>query len=518
MDASCGTVLCYIFFSSIAFVIFTSLFKSLITRSRNSRTPPSPPTLPIIGHLHLLGSVIPKSFQALALRHGPLIQLRLGASTCVVVSNAQVAKEVMKTQELNFCCRPQFGSSEYFLYKGSGLITAPYGRYWRFMKKLCVTNLLSSSQLGRFVHIREQEIKKLLKSLMVCSTLGRASDLSFDLTALTNNIMCRMAMSTTCLEKVNDAEEILGLVREFLHAAAKLSMGEVLGPLGKFDLFGHGKKLVNIVGKFDRLLERVLEEHEEKNSEARRGQTWDMMDILLQVSKDPNADVRLTRNDIKAFFLDIFLAGTDTSSAALQWAMAEMMNNPRVLRKVKAEIDAVVGSSRLVNESDVPNLPYLHAVVKEVLRLHPTAPLALRQSAEDCRINGYDVKGHTRTLINVYAVMRDPQAWLNPEEFIPERFLEGSDGINRVIAMDGDDFRYLPFGFGRRRCPGSSLALTVIHVTVASLIQCFEWKIKDGVSMEEGSSFSTGLAKPIVCYPVTCFNPFEPTFQETTTA
>ncbi|TKY62570.1 3,9-dihydroxypterocarpan 6A-monooxygenase [Spatholobus suberectus] len=513
MDAAGATVLCYIFISSIAFLIFTSVFKSLIIRSTNSssrlRPPPSPPALPIIGHLHLLGSVMPKSFQALGRLYGPLIQLRLGASTCVVVSNAQVAKQVMKTHDLNFCYRPQFGSSDYFLYKGSYFITAPYGPYWRFMKKLCVTQLLSSSQLGRFMHIREQEIKKLLKSLVVCSAEGRATDLSFELTALTNNILCRMAMSTSCLDKVNDAEEILGLVRELLHVGAKLSMGEVLGPLGKLDLFGYGKKLVKIVDKFDQVLERILEEHEERNTEASGGVTGDMMDILLQVYKDPNAEVRLTRNDIKAFFLDIFLAGTDTSSAALQWAMTEIMNNPGVLKKLRAEIDAVVGTSRLVSESDVPNLRYLQAAVKEVLRLHPTAPFALRQSAEDCSINGYDIKGQTRTLINVYAIMRDPEAWVNAEEFIPERFTDGAERMN-TITMDGGDFRYLPFGFGRRGCPGSSLALTVIQVTVASLIQCFEWKIKGGerVSMEEGPSFSAGLAKPLVCYPVTCFNPF----------
>jgi len=301
MDAASVTLLCYIFSSSLAFLVFTLLFKSLgILRTKNGsvRPPPTPPSLPIIGHLHLMGSVIPKSFQALARRYGPLIRLRLGASTCIVVSNAQVAKEVMKTHELNFCYRPQFGSSDNFLYKGSAFITVPYGPYWRFIKKLCVTQLLSPTQLGRFRHIREQEITKLLKSLVECSSEGRDTDLSRELTVLTNNILCRMAMSTTCLDNVNDAKDVLGLVREFLHLGAKLSMGEVLGPLGKFDLFGYGKKLVRIVGKFDRVLERILEEHEGNNSE--RG---DMMDILLRVYKDPNAEMRLTRNDIKAFFL-----------------------------------------------------------------------------------------------------------------------------------------------------------------------------------------------------------------------
>jgi len=185
------------------------------------------------------------------------------------------------------------------------------------------------------------------------------------------------------------------------------------------------------------------------------------------------------------------------------------MNNPKILKKLRAEINDVVGTNRLVKESDIPKMPYLQACVKEVLRLHPTAPFALRQSSEDCKINGYDIKAHTRTLVNVYAIMRDPQSWVNPEEYIPERFLLGGDH-EHVNKMDGDDFRYIPFGFGRRGCPGSSLALTVIHVTIAALIQCFEWKIKcgDKVDMEEGSSFSAGLAKPLVCYPVTCFNPF----------
>lgn len=154
------------------------------------------------------------------------------------------------------------------------------------------------------MHIREQEIEKLLKSLVVCSSEGRSTDLSLDLTSLTNNILCRMAMSTTCFEKGNDAEEIQRLVREFLHVGAKLSMGEVLGPLGKFDLFGYGKRLRKIVGEFDQILERIMEEHEEKkNTETCHG---DMMDILLQVSRNPNAEVRVTRNDIKAFFLVSF--------------------------------------------------------------------------------------------------------------------------------------------------------------------------------------------------------------------
>ncbi|CAL0302262.1 unnamed protein product [Lupinus luteus] len=505
------SVFFYIFSSSLILLLVTLLVKYVSIGTKNSSTklqpPPSPPSLLIIGHLHLLGSVIPKSFQTLASIYGPLIKLHLGASTCIVVSNFHVAKEVMKDHDLNFCDRPNFGSSEYFLYKGSYFTTAPYGPYWRFMKKLCMTQLLSSSLLGCFMHIREEEIHKLLKSLMVCSSEGKVTNLSLELTSLTNNILCRMAMSTTCLDKDNDAKEIHGLVKEFLEVGAKLSMGEVFGPLGKLDLFGYGKKLVKIVGKFDQILEGILEEHE-KEIEVSQRETRDMMDIMLQVYRDPNAEVKLTRNDMKAFFLDIFLAGTDTSSVASQWAMAEIINHPQVLKTLREEIDSVVGTCRIINESDIPNLPYLQAVIKEVLRLHPTAPIALRQSLQDCKINGYDIKGQTRTLINVYAIMRDPKAWNNAEEFIPERFIEGSDYYYRVEMNSNNDFRYIPFGFGRRGCPGDSLALRVIQGTIATLVQCFDWKVESGdkVNMEEGSSFSVGLAMPLVCYPTTRFN------------
>jgi hypothetical protein len=297
-SAAAFNVYLYIF-SFLALLIFNLIVKNKQPKNCSSkfRPPPSPKSLPIIGHLHLIGSIIPKSFQKISQQYGPLIQLNLGASTSIVVSNAQVAKEVMKTHDLNFCYRHQFGSSNDFLYKGSYFITAPYGPYWRFMKKLCVTKLLSSSQLGRFMHIREQELENLLKYLVMCSNENKSTDLCLDLTTYTNNILCRMTMGTTIFDK----DIIRCLVKEFMHVGAKLSMGEVFGPLGKLDLFGYGKKLRKIVGEFDKILESFLKEHEERiNNENCEG---DMMDILLEVYRNPNAEVRLTRNDIKAFFL-----------------------------------------------------------------------------------------------------------------------------------------------------------------------------------------------------------------------
>ncbi|XLU60421.1 hypothetical protein S245_019630 [Arachis hypogaea] len=518
MAATSASMVFYIF-SWLSLVVLTSLLKYLINKTRTNpriQTPPSPPSLPIIGHLHLIGSsVIPKSFQALAKLYGPLIQLRLGASTFILVSNAQVAKQVLKTNEINFINRPHIGStSEYNLYEGCDFVFAPYGPYWRFMKKLCMNELLSSSQLGRFMHVREQEIKKLLKSLMVCSSEGRECDLGFELTTLTNNILCRTAMSTTCVDKDknsnDDAVEIHGLVKEFLELGAKFSIGDVLGPLGKLDLFGYGKRLLKTLTRFDQIVERIMEEHEKKNDNE--GETWDMMDVLLQVYRDPNAQVRLTRNHIKAFFRDIFIAGTDTSALTIEWSLAELINHPQVMERARQEIKTVVGNNRIVEESDIVNLPYLQAIVKETLRIHPTGPMTVRESSEDCTIWGYEIPAKTQLFVNIWAIGRDPNYWENPLEFKPERFLVEEESGKRQLDVRGQHLHMIPFGSGRRGCPGTSLALQVVEANLGAMVQCFEWKVSGGsseiVDMEEKPGLTLSRACPMICVPLPRLSPF----------
>ncbi|XP_022769491.1 3,9-dihydroxypterocarpan 6A-monooxygenase-like [Durio zibethinus] len=513
---------------SLLFVLFicSYIVKTITKKLFSYRTgvrvqhPPSPPALPIIGHLHLLvGSSFSKTIHSLATRHGPVLQLYMGASTCILVSSADFAKEILKTQELNFVSRPEFAYSNYSIYFGSDFTFAPYGTHWRFLKKLCMTRLLSTSQLNQFIPIREQEIMKLLEYLISVSREEESCDLGTPLTTLMNNVICRTAMSTSLSDNNTDeAKKIKELVEEMQVAGEMLCVGDILGPLGKFDLLGYGRKLKKAIGKFDQLVENIMKKHEDQNEtgEIRSGQGKDLMDVLLETSNDPSAEVKLTRKDVKAFFLDLFFAGTNTSSVAMKWAIAELINHPQVYKKLRQEIQSVVGHSRLIKESDVQNLPYLQAVVKETLRLHPPTITTIRQSSEDCKINGFYLMAKSRVIINLYSIMRDPSNWNNPDEFIPERFMANSDDLNSnldFMEMKGQNFDYLPFGSGRRACPGASLALTMIHATVGALVQCFDWKVKDGelVDMREASGFgiSMEMANPLVCYPVTKFNPFK---------
>lgn len=208
---------------------------------------------------------------------------------------------------------------------------------------------------------------------------------------------------------------------------------------------------------------------------------------------------------------DIFAAGTDTSAITIEWALSELINNPDIMKKAKQEIDEVVGKSKLIEESDINNLPYLQSIVKETLRLHPTGPLILRESSENSIINGYNIPEKTQLFVNVWAIGRDPNHWVNPLEFKPDRFMIEEDEIEKsLLDVRGQHFHFLPFGSGRRGCPGTSLALLVVYTCLAGMIQCFDWKVQGGVDgnvdMEEGPGLTLPRAQPLVCVPVVRFS------------
>ncbi|OWM67194.1 hypothetical protein CDL15_Pgr000646 [Punica granatum] len=484
------------------------------------RSPPSPPALPILGHFHLLSSTLPKSLENLARRYGPLMRISIGSSHFLVASDAATAREILKTHDVEFASKFVFAPSHHNIYRDAEFVNAPYGTYWKFMKKLCMTRLFAGPQLERFSHIREEETSKLLGSLWRQSVGKEACDLSTELTALTNNMLCWMAMSKRCSRNPGQPKEIREIVSNMMACGAKLSFAEVHGPLKHIDLFGNGKRLRMALRKFDMLLEQIIKEYEESNEvrdPSSINEEKDVMDILLETCRDPDAEITLTKDQIKHFFLDLLIAGVDTTSASIQWAMVELFNCPEVLTKLRYEIDSVVGSTRLINESDVPNMPYLQAIVKETLRLHTPGPLLRRRCNTVCKINGYDVQAGTNILVNAHAIMHDPDTWTDPDRFIPERFMKDSDVDRKYSAivhsqtMDlrGQDLHFLPFGSGRRACIGVGHAAIVMHITIGVMIQCFDWKVREEEKMniKVVTGYSGAMAHTLLCYPIGRLNP-----------
>jgi len=193
-------------------------------------------------------------------------------------------------------------------------------------------------------------------------------------------------------------------------------------------------------------------------------------------------------------------AGTDTSSSTIEWAMALLLNNPDVLRKAASEIHSVVCASRLLQESDLAGLPYLRCVITETLRLKPLAPNHIpHEASRDCVVAGYAVARGTMVLVDVYSMQRDPDVWEEPERFMPERFMDGGE------VGAGESRWMMPFGMGRRRCPGEGLALRTVGIALGVMVQCFEWERVGGkeVDMSEGSGLTMPMAVPLVamCRP-----------------
>jgi len=203
------------------------------------------------------------------------------------------------------------------------------------------------------------------------------------------------------------------------------------------------------------------------------------------------------------FFLqDMFQAGSETTAVTIEWAMAELIRNPERLKRAQAELEEVVGFNRMVEESDTDRLPYLRAVVKEVFRLHPAVPLLIPHRADNrCEIAGFVIPKHSRVLVNVWGMGRDPQIWSQPLKFFPERFIEMNS-----VDYRGKHFELIPFGAGRRICVGLPLASQMVHLVLGSLIHSFEWAPPKGmgteqIDMTEKFGLTLQRALPLVAVP-----------------
>ncbi|ONH99047.1 hypothetical protein PRUPE_6G007200 [Prunus persica] len=487
--------------------------------------PPSPLALPIISHYHLLGPLIHRTFHNLSLRFGPLFSLRLGSLQCVVVSSAALAKEFLSTHELSFISHAQSLAIESITYNAS-LAFAPYGPYWKFIKKLTVNELLGNRSINNLVSIRTQEYLRLLRFLAKKAESGEAVNLTEEFPKLWNNVTLEMIVGNRGLSAKGRAvlaKEAAVVVRQATRLFGEVSLCDFFWVCKKLDLGGFVKRIEETHRRFDVLVEKVIREREELRKKERmeeEEEVKDFLDTLLDMLEDGSAEVEFTRLHIKALITDLFTAGTDTNAISLEWALAELINHPRVLKKAREEIDRAVGNRRVAGESDVPNLPYIQAIIKETLRLHPPVPLVTRNSVQPCKIGGYDIPTNTMLHVNVWAIGRDPKNWESPLDFWPERFLQLGEDDGQMTAVDvdvrGQHFQLMPFGSGRRVCPGMTLAMKMLPGVLAALIQCFNWKVDgsdckkmngdDVLEMDERPGLTAPRAHDLVCVPVARFS------------
>ncbi|GLJ12967.1 hypothetical protein SUGI_0201690 [Cryptomeria japonica] len=298
----------------------------------------------------------------------------------------------------------------------------------------------------------------------------------------------RMVAGPLSSQNFPEAHHFKEMIEEHFYLLGKFEIGEHLPFLKWLDLQSVISAMKALNNKRDVLLQKLLNDQCEK----RGMHAQDLMDILI--SAVDNQEFQSHNNDdaVKATILDVMInAGTDTSSVTIEWALAALLQHPDVLRKAQEELDTQIGRDRLVEESDLDKLSFLQAIVKETFRLYPAAPLLVpHEAVEACSVGGYHVPAGTRLLVNAWAIHRDPTVWDRPMEFDPDRFLNSG----KAIDVKGHNFELIPFGSGRRMCPGMSLALIVVHHTLARLLQSFDWFVPEGtvIDMAEG----LGLTMP----------------------
>ncbi|KAK7310355.1 hypothetical protein RJT34_07817 [Clitoria ternatea] len=466
------------FLSFILFMLLAlKIARNLMKTASTPHMPPGPWKLPIIGNIpHLITSTPHRKLRDLANIYGPLMHLQLGEIITIVVSSAEYAKEIMKTHDLVFASRPQILAAEIIDYNSTNIVFAPYGNYWRQLRKICTMELFTQRRVNSFKPIREEELNNLIKRIK--SQEGSPTNITEAILSSMYAIISRAAFGRKCKRQ----DEFISVLKEVVTVAAGFNIGDLF-PSAKWlqHVTGLRAKLERLHQQFDQIVEGIIDEHKEAKSEVREDQgveQEDLVDVLLKF-QDGSQDIRLTNDNVKAIVLDIFGTGGETAATTVNWAMAEMIKNPRVMKKAQAEVRELFDWKGMVDESSIDELKYLKSIVKETLRLHPPAPLLIpRECGEACEIDGYDIPLKSRVMVNAWAIARDPKYWTEAEIFNPERFIDNS------IDYKGNNFEYIPFGAGRRICPGTTFGLINVELALAFLLYHFDWKLPNKMKGE----------------------------------
>ncbi|XP_004492652.1 geraniol 8-hydroxylase-like [Cicer arietinum] len=467
-------------FVSASILIF--ILRKLNQTQNSTKLPPGPNPLPIIGNILELGKNPHKTFTKLSKIYGPIMTIKLGNITTIVISSPQLAKQLLQENSKFFSNRTiphAVHATQHYKFSVAWL---PLSTPWTKLRKICATKVFSPKMLDSTKIIREKKLQDLLDYVNEKSKKGEVFDIgkvvfTTVLNSISNTLFSKDLIHSTSDEKYDHQlfeNAIFGIMEEagrpnvsdFFPILRLLDPQRVLGKMTT-----HMKKLCDI---FDEIIEeRICLRASKGDYEVYNN----VLDSLLNNTGD--ISLELTRDEMLHLFLDLFVAGIDTTSTTIEWIMAELLRNPEILRKVRKELCETIGKDETIEESHISKLPFLQAVVKESFRMHPPIPFLLPHKCDEIvDILGFNVPKNAQVLVNIWAMGRDPTIWDNPNMFMPERFLECD------INYKGNNFELLPFGAGKRICAGLPLAHRSVHLIVASLLYNFEFNLADGLMPE----------------------------------
>ncbi|XP_076904038.1 cytochrome P450 78A5-like [Bidens hawaiensis] len=492
--------LCAVVFVSVfAFLLAPGGLAWALSKPRPKTAIPGPSGVPLLGLVFAFTcSLTHRTLAKLstAFNAKPLMAFSVGLTRFVISSHPDTAKDILNSTD--FADRPVKESAyELLFHRAMGF--APYGDYWRSLRRISATHLFSPKRVAGFGVFRQsiglKMISQVVSNMEENGIVEVKKILHFG--SLNNVMMSVFGKSYDDFgEHGGDGYELEKLVSEGYELLGIFNWSDHFPIVSWFDLQGVRKRCRNLVSKVNVFVEEIIMQHREKRSRGGATSVYegDFVDVLL----DLELENKFSDADMIAVLWEMIFRGTDTVAILLEWILARMVLHPDIQAKAQAEIDSVTGGVRSVNDSDVDNFPYLHAIVKETLRMHPPGPLLswARLAIQDTVVGPHMVPAGTTAMVNMWAITHDEKFWSEPNRFNPDRFL------NEDVAIMGSDLRLAPFGAGRRVCPGKTLGITTVHLWLAQLLQKFEWVEAGSVDLSECLKLSLEMKKPFVCKAV----------------
>ncbi|XP_022856110.1 cytochrome P450 78A7-like [Olea europaea var. sylvestris] len=470
---------------------------------------PGPRGFPVFGSLfNLSRGLAHRSLAAMAAacKAKQLMAFSLGATPVVVASDPLIAKEILTSP--HFADRPIKQSAKSLMFTRA-IGFAPNGTYWRLLRRIAASHLFAPRRIAAHETGRQRDCVAMLRNIEYEQTLiGRVSLREHLKAAALNNIMGSVfGKRYDPTEDSEELKELKDMIREGFELLGAFNFSDYLPWISYFyDPFRIVSRCEELVPRVRKLVKGIIEEHTVKNQSENPSYTDDFVDVLLNLE----GEEKLNEDEMIAVLWEMIFRGTDTTALLTEWVMAELVLHPDVQRKLQEELDGVVGD-RNITDADTAKLPFLQAVIKETLRLHPPGPLLswARLSTADVHLsNGMVVPANTTAMVNMWSISHDSEVWKDPLEFRPERFVASQGGAD--FDVRGGDLRLAPFGAGRRVCPGKNLGLVTVALWVAKLVRHFNWAEDEVnlVDLSEVLKLSCEMKYPLCAVTVSRKVPF----------
>ncbi|KAK3158121.1 hypothetical protein QOZ80_2AG0133170 [Eleusine coracana subsp. coracana] len=480
----------------LAAILYAAVIQ-LISDAEN-HLPPGPWPFPVIGNVLHMSKLPHRSLARLAERYGPLMTVRLGTSLYIVASSPSTAREILQRHNASLS-----GRSPADAWRGGGhgdnsIFVLQPRRKWRMLRRLGAAHLFSPQRLQALQSLRQQ---------VVCSRLLRDVLASVETGSLVSVRRVAFNAMVSLLWRAmfsNELDETAGQgLQDCVRAAMDLLMTPNVSDLFPFladaDIQGVRRRVAILIGKVYQLIDQQIN-HRMKSSHGFSSEhrtNDDLLDVMLNMSEQhDHSGATINRDVMRAFFTDLFVGASDTSSNTIEWALAELLQNPTTMSILQQELKTVLGSKTQVEDYDIDRLPYLQAVIKETLRLHSVVPMMSYRADATVQVQGYTIPEGSNVLVNVWAIHHNADVWTEPHRFIPERFL------HREVDFFGRSFHFLPFGSGRHMCLGLPLANRMLNMMLGSLLHRFDWMLPEDVDrtdvdMKEKFGLVLSIATPI---------------------